>query len=75
MPQTKVFQNEQLTLREIEVLELVSYGLTTREIAKQLYISMETVNTHRKRMFQKLKVKNAAGLVRIAFQKGYLMVC
>ena len=55
-----------LTKREREIINLVAYQYSTREIASKLYISFETVRTHRKNMFSKLGVKNVAGLVRVA---------
>lgn len=60
--------------REIEVLQLISVEYTSKEIAEQLYISKETVNTHRKNLMCKLKVKNVAGLVRKAFELEILSV-
>jgi len=54
--------------REIEVLHLIAFECTSKEIAERLYISRETVNTHRKNLMLKLKVKNVAGLVRKAFE-------
>jgi DNA-binding NarL/FixJ family response regulator len=59
-----------LTRREQEVLKLIVDGLTTQEIAKKLFISVKTVETHRSHLIQKLDVRNTAGLVRIAIEKG-----
>lgn len=52
----------QLTEREIEVLKLIAQEFTSDEIAKKLFIAKSTVDTHRKNLIFKLKVKNAVGL-------------
>lgn len=57
-----------LTRREKEVLELIAEGLTNGEIAQKLFISVATVDTHRKNLLAKLEAKNTASLVRIATQ-------
>jgi len=59
-----------LTRREKEVLKLIVDELTTHEIAEKLFISTKTVETHRSHLIQKLDVRNTAGLVRIAIEKG-----
>jgi DNA-binding NarL/FixJ family response regulator len=59
-----------LTRREHEVLKLVVVGKTTNEIAEVLFISPFTVETHRRNLLKKLKVKNAADLVRYAIEHG-----
>lgn len=61
-----------LTSREKEVLELVSRELTTEEIAEKLFLSVKTIESHKSNLFQKLGVKNSAGLVRVAFEKGLI---
>jgi len=60
----------ELTARETEVLKLIVKELTTHEIAEQLFISPNTVETHRKNLISKLNVKNVAGLVKYALQHG-----
>lgn len=57
-----------LTRREIEVLQLIASGLTNSEIAQQLFISIATVNTHRKSLLLKLEARNTAELVKNALQ-------
>ncbi len=57
-----------LTKREIQILEMVSGGLSNREIADKLYISQDTVNVHRRNILKKLRVKNTAGLIKFAFE-------
>lgn len=58
-----------LSKRELEVIQLIAYEYSTKEIANQLYIGFETVKTHRKNIQLKLDVKNVAGIVREAFLK------
>lgn len=61
-----------LTRREKEILELIVDEKTTQEIADTLFLSVSTVETHRMNLISKLGVKNAAGLVKIALEKGLL---
>ncbi len=58
-----------ITPREREVLYLIAYEHTAKEIANKLYVSYETVNSHRKNIMHKLGVKNTAGMVRVAVQQ------
>ena len=59
-----------LTSREKEILALIIKEYTTDEIANELFVSNKTVESHRSNLMQKLGVKNSAGLVRVAFEKG-----
>jgi len=61
-----------ISKRENEVLHMIAYEQSTKEIAQNLFVSYETVHSHRKNLLKKLKVKNTAGLVRVAFERGYL---
>ncbi len=61
-----------LTRREKEILQLVCKAYSSKEIADQLFISLNTVENHRKRLFQKMDVKNMAGLVRKAMTLGLI---
>ncbi len=61
-----------LSPRERQVLHLIAYENTNVEIAEMLYISDQTVKSHRKNLLQKLSVKNSAGLVRKGFELGLL---
>jgi len=61
-----------LTPREIEVLELIAREFSNQEIADRLFISIRTVDTHRRNMLEKLGVRNTAGLVRYAIKNGLL---
>lgn len=57
-----------ITRREKEVLALIAEGLTNGEIAEKLFISIATVDTHRKNLLIKFQTKNTASLVRTAMQ-------
>jgi len=59
-----------LTKRELEILQLITQEYTGTEIAEHLFISKNTVETHRKNMVQKLGVKNIVGLVKYAIKHG-----
>lgn len=61
-----------LTRREKEVLKLIIDELTSSEIAERLFIAQKTVETHRLNLIQKLGVRNTAGLVKEAIQKGLI---
>ncbi len=65
---TDVSANIILTRREKEVLELIADGLTNNEIAQKLFISVTTVDTHRKNLLAKFEAKNIASLVKAAVQ-------
>jgi DNA-binding NarL/FixJ family response regulator len=61
-----------LSRREIEVLQLISQGLTTGEIADKLFLSKRTIETHRQNMMEKMQVKNTAALIKQAMADGIL---
>lgn len=61
-----------LTEREIEILKLITQGLTNKEIGDQLFISHRTVDTHRTNLMKKLEVNNIAGLIRFAIKNGFV---
>ena len=63
-----------LTTRENEVVSLLAVGLTSKEIAARLDISVATVDTHRTNAMKKLGVHNATGLVSRAFRSGMMHV-
>lgn len=55
-----------LTSREKEVLQLIAEGMTNPQIAQQLFISLHTVDSHRKNLLTKFEVNNTAGLIKLA---------
>lgn len=61
-----------LTPREREVFHLIAEGMTTKEIARKLDISVKTAENHRGRVLDKLDMRNTAELVRYALRKGLL---
>jgi len=61
-----------LSEREREVLRLLALGYTNQEIAKMLYISVRTAETHRAHIMQKLRLSTRAELVRHAIAQGLL---
>jgi two-component system, NarL family, response regulator NreC len=63
---------DDLSHREAEVLRLIALGHTNAEIAQQLYLSVRTVESHRARIGQKLRVSTRAELVRYAIDRGLL---
>jgi DNA-binding NarL/FixJ family response regulator len=63
---------EQLTSRELEVLQLVAEGASNREIASSLYISQATVKSHLLHIFGKLGVSDRTAAVTVALKRGFL---
>ena len=61
-----------LSTREIEIIQLISRGLTNKEIASELFISEFTVSTHRKNIFRKTKTHNVASLLALAAKLNLL---
>jgi PAS domain S-box-containing protein len=61
-----------LTLRQCEVLKLVAEGKRTREIARQLQISVKTVEMHRANIMDALEIRDVPGLVRFAIRAGLI---
>ncbi len=61
-----------LTNRETEVLQLIAEELTTEEIGQRLFISSNTVQTHRKNLISKFGVRNSVGLILKALELGMI---
>ena len=61
-----------LSEREEQVVQLLAQGFTNKEIAKQLTVSVKTVETYKSRALEKLDLRSRADLVRYAVQKGWL---
>jgi DNA-binding NarL/FixJ family response regulator len=64
----------QLTVSEMEIVRLISEGLTTKEIASRKYISFHTVITHRKNIFRKLGVSSVSELIMYALRTGWINI-
>ncbi|GHN02100.1 hypothetical protein WSM22_35890 [Cytophagales bacterium WSM2-2] len=61
-----------LTKREKEILKLISEGLSSKQVSDKLFISINTVETHRRHLLSKLKVKNSIELVKEASKAFWL---
>lgn len=64
--------SELLTKRELQILQLITEGKLNAEIADQLYISVHTVNSHRKNMIKKLNLRNTAELISFSFKNNLI---
>lgn len=68
-----ITENEKhLTPREMEIVRYIAEGMTNREIAEKLFLSVATVHTHRKNILAKLHLKNTAALVKYAAENKLL---
>jgi DNA-binding NarL/FixJ family response regulator len=65
-------QSNDLSERETEVLRLVAWGYTNKEVAAYLRISVKTVETHKANIMQKLDLKSRVEMVRYALRQGWL---
>jgi DNA-binding NarL/FixJ family response regulator len=65
-------RRRELTKRELEVLQLIAEGLTSREIGKRLYLSEETVRTHVRSLLAALQVHSRARAVAVGFRRGVI---
>jgi two-component system, NarL family, invasion response regulator UvrY len=63
-----------LTAREAQVMEMLARGMTNREIAEHLNISIKTVDTHRGHVLKKLGLRNNSELTRFAVKHGYVSI-
>jgi len=61
-------KSHNLTTREMEILQLISEDYSSQQIAQKLFIALNTVDTHRKNMAQKLNVSGKAGLLKFAIE-------
>jgi DNA-binding CsgD family transcriptional regulator len=60
------------TMREIEVLQLISDGLVNREIGQRLFLSEETVKSHVRHLLAKLQARSRAHAVAVGFRRGII---
>jgi DNA-binding NarL/FixJ family response regulator len=63
-------QTENLTKRELQVLQLIAEGRSTKDIASRLSLSVKTVETHRKQIMDKLEIRSIAGLTKYCIREG-----
>lgn len=66
---TQARPHEQLSDRELQVLQLIASGKTVTEIADQLALSPKTVSTHKSRLMEKMQMSNQAELIRYAIEQ------
>ncbi len=69
-PETSPSTLNLLSAREKEVLQLISEGKNTKEIAFTLHVSIKTVESHRQQIMKKLNLQSVAGLTRYAIREG-----
>ncbi|MCB0761996.1 MAG: response regulator transcription factor [Flavobacteriales bacterium] len=67
---TSFYRQYDLTSREIEIITLLSDGLSNKQIGEKIHISPRTVDTHRTNIMRKLDVSNVAGIIRFAYKSG-----
>jgi DNA-binding NarL/FixJ family response regulator len=77
IPQSPLLNNDfmkkyQLTNRETEIIGKIAKGLTSREIAGQLFLSEFTINTHRRNICRKLDIYTPVGLLNFAKEHGMI---
>lgn len=74
MNDSGILTEDNVTPRELDVLKLISEGLSNNEISKALCISVNTVDTHRRHLMEKLNAKNAADLVMTGVSMGLIPI-
>jgi DNA-binding NarL/FixJ family response regulator len=65
-------EQTKLTASEMEIIRLLAEGLTAKEIASRKFISVHTVNTHRKNIFRKLNVNSTSELIMLSIRSGII---
>lgn len=68
-----LFLKYDLTAREIEVAECIVHGMSTKETADKLFISPNTVNNHKRRIFSKLNINRTGELISFAINNGLFL--
>lgn len=71
-PETVHTPAAKLSVRELEILNLLAQELSNEEIARKLFISERTVETHRRNIFTKTQTKTVVGLIRYAISEGLI---
>jgi DNA-binding NarL/FixJ family response regulator len=70
MTPNNIVDVQRLTRRELQVLQLIADGKSTKEIAATLEVSVKTVETHRKQIMDKLGIRTTAGLTKYCIREG-----
>lgn len=73
-PESEAAEPPELSGRERQVLTLVADGLSNREVAERLTLSVRTVEAHRERIMDKLEIRNVAGLTKYAIAEGFARI-
>lgn len=71
-PNEAEIENLSISKRELEVLQLIAEGLSNKEIAEKLFVSLNTVKTHSSKVFEKLDVKRRTQAVEKAKKSGII---
>lgn len=71
-PKPREGEIPKITKREIEVVKLIAQEFTTQEIADALFVSTNTVATHKRNLFVKMDVKNSVGMIKKAVDWGLI---
>ncbi len=74
VPKTEKVHNVKLTPREIDVLKLVAQNKKTKEIAELLFVSVNTVQSHKKNLYSKLNIHSVSELVNYAIKHGFVEI-
>ena len=70
LSQKNIGDSQRLTRRELQVIQLIAEGRSTKEIAAMLELSVKTVETHRKQIMDKLGIRTTAGLTKYCIREG-----
>ena len=71
-PTKQTEPHNSLTKKELEIIELIAQGISYKEIADRLFISLHTAHTHRKNIFKKTGVKKSSELIRFALKNNII---
>ena len=71
---TKRLPSVELSRREVEIVQLLCEGLSSKEIARRLHLSAKTVENHRYNIYRKCQVDSVATLMRYAIKHGLISI-
>lgn len=63
---------QELSTRELEIVKCLAEGMNSKEVGEKLFISQQTVRTHRRNIMHKLHVKTTGELIRLSMEKGWI---